>query len=553
MKLFRGRLKEKKATWNLITAKSISDEKSSVICLQLQDIQGLHTLEDRVQGTEEFLRFIGGLVRLGTWELDLKSEQLYWSPQTFEIHELDTHVQPKLEDAIQFYSPEARNTIKTAIERAVRDQTGFDLKLPLTTAKGRSLMVHAVGRVDVVNDKPVRIYGIFQDVTREHELIEHLQKMKDSLRRVQRLEALGVMTSGIAHDFNNITASIQGNAEILASNIKDQDSSDLMDDIIDGCRHARHLVKRILSFTKTDQKEIREKVNIAQLVDRAINFTRPLAPTTIEFFNRTTSSDEQQIIDADPNQLEEILINLFYNSIQAIEQSDASGEVKISKEIIKQESAKQVEGLQPGNYLVLKISDNGPGIPKEKIPHIFEPFFTTKDTEGAGLGLSMVREVMKAHGGDVIADPSYHKGASFNLYFPVQLEEKQKTKSSNPLILLIDDEAAFLRMMERALKSFGFQVHSFRSPLEGMKAFQDKPETYDLVITDLDLPWLDGTVVSRQIKEVRSDCPVILVTGCDWKLEPDQPDMQNFSAVLTKPFSLDDLHTRIKKVLGVSS
>lgn len=541
---------EKKVIWVLLSAGCSRKTDRGEICLQLQEIQGLREIQQRLRGTEGFLRLIGGLARMGTWELDLESFQLYWSPQTYEIHEVDRAVQPKLEDAIQFYAPEARDAIQKAVKQSIEQGQGFDLELPLVTAKGRHIYVHAVGHVEMQDGKARRLYGIFQDVTKSHELHEQLKQMKEGVVKVQRIEALGVMTSGIAHDFNNITASIQGNAEIMASRLDDAKSKELMQDIIDGCGHARNLVNRILAFTRTDQKETRVKAHPAQMASRVISLTRPLSSDQIDV--KSDVPEDMAAISVDPNQVEEALVNLVYNSIQAIEATGQHGEVTISAEHCQITPQEGRTAPLPGDYVVFHVRDNGPGIPSIIMKNIFQPFFTTKSDENVGLGLPMVQEVMKSHAGAVTVESDPGKETCFHLYFPAEPDGGRSTgltEKERKHILLIDDEAAFLKMMERALEAFEYQVTSFRSPLDGIKAFQVDPMQYDLVVTDLDLPWLDGKALAKQIHDLRADIPVILVSGCSWKIESRESDSSQFAAVLTKPFSLEEMQKSIEAAI----
>jgi PAS domain S-box-containing protein len=553
-KEIRFRSLEERVVWSLASVSRVEYKSESFITVHAQEIEGLRNMQDRLKFTEEFLRSVGKLVKIGTWEVDLESSQVYWSPQTYEIHELDRSLQPKLEDAIQFYAPEARDTIRAAVEESVREGTGFDVTLPLITAKGRRIHVHAVGQVDKRDGKPVRLYGIFQDVTEEREIREQFLHMKEGLAKVQRMEALGVMTSGIAHDFNNINASIQGNAEILASRLDDDHSKELMADIIEGCRHARNLVHRILAFTRNEQKQVREKTAPHLIVSRAVSMTRPLATEDIDIVHDI--SEELPEISVDAYQVEEALVNLIYNAMQALEERKQKGKISITAQVKSVAARDGYKVPLPGHYVVFGVEDNGPGISPQVIKDIFKPFFTTKSEDNIGLGLPMVQEVMKSHGGAVIVEPNRKKGAYFQLYFPTDPEtfsaEGAKVDEA-ARILLIDDEATFLRMMERALSSFGYRVNSFRSPLEGLQAYQSDPESYDLVITDLDLPWLDGHSVAKQVREKNPDIPIILVSGCNWKLEAPESDFRHFTGILTKPFSLDEMQSTISEALKKKS
>jgi signal transduction histidine kinase len=550
----RLRTREEIVVWSLLSAGKKKVGSADVITIHVQEIQGLRNLQDRLEYAEEFLRSVGSLVEMGTWSLDLDSHQLYWSPETYEIHEMDRSLQPKLEDAIQFYAPEARDSIREAMESCIKEGTRFDITLPLITAKGKRIHVRAMGEVEKRDGKAVRLYGVFQDVTEQAETQEQLLRLKDGMSKAQRVEALGIMTSGIAHDFNNINASIQGNAEILASRLNDDHSKDLMADIIDGCGHARNLVHRILAFTRNEQKEVREKVAPHLIISRAVSMTRPLAKEEVDIEHDVPQDFPEISVDA--YQVEEALVNLIYNSMQALDHVHHKGKIRITLSL---EDVAAQDGYRvplPGHYVVVGVEDNGPGISKDVIKDIFKPFFTTKSDDNVGLGLAMVQEVMKSHGGAVTVDHDRKKGAFFQLYFPVDAgasirdKEKQQQKAR---ILLIDDEAAFLKMMERALNSFGYRVRSFRSPLDGLKVFQEESDAFDLVITDLDLPWLDGNAVAKQVRELNSSIPIILVSGCNWKLESPDSNFQHFAGVLTKPFSLEDLQGKIVAALGTPS
>jgi CheY-like chemotaxis protein len=176
----------------------------------------------------------------------------------------------------------------------------------------------------------------------------------------------------------------------------------------------------------------------------------------------------------------------------------------------------------PGAYARITVSDNGIGIPKENIDKIFEPYFTTKEKgEGTGLGLSVVHGIIKAHNGYITAYSEPGKGTTFHVYLPIIQKASAKTIAQNnePLpigserILLVDDELPIIKMQQQILKRLGYSVTTRTNSVEALEAFRSSPDQFDLVITDMAMPNMTGDTLTREVKSIRPDIPMILCTG----------------------------------------
>ena len=388
-------------------------------------------------------------------------------------------------------------------------------------------------------------------------------KLRKQLNQAQKMEALGTLAGGIAHDFNNILTSILGYADMVLSELPE--NSDLwskQEQVLKAANRAKELVTQILAFSRqTEEKKI--PVEIHAVVKEAIKLLRSTIPSTVEI--REKLDPRAGIILADPTQLHQIIMNLCTNADYAMRGTGGILAISLSTCQIDDTDINPGEAsLIPGSYVKLEISDTGCGIDSETMKNIFDPYFTTKKRgEGTGLGLSTVHGIVESYKGYISVYSEQGKGTTFNIYLPkiaVPQKDKSRDRGKTPYpsgkesILIVDDEKSIVEMEKLMLESLGYKVFAYTNSNELLKKFKTSPQDFDLVITDMTMPEMTGTDLSRQILALRKDMPIIICTGFSLLINEEKAKAAGIKKFLMKPIVKKDLAREVRKILdGVSS
>ncbi len=381
-------------------------------------------------------------------------------------------------------------------------------------------------------------------------------KFENQLRQSQKMEAIGTLAGGIAHDFNNILGVIIGCTEIARNCIpKNHRAVRDLEQVLTAGMRAKLLVSQILAFSRQEEGE-QIPLILSPLIKEAVKFLKATLPKIIEI--RVSLNTDSGIILADPIQMQQILMNLCANSSQAIGRNRGLINITLSNTDYHEGEDLPPE-IKPGPYVVLEISDNGCGIPEEILHKIFDPFFTTKGVgEGTGLGLSVVHGIVKKHGGTVTVNSRVGSGTIFCVILPrlehadikIDVEKSIKLPKGKEKIMIVDDEEALLDVLERILISLGYDAHTYTGGLKALEAFKQKPDFFDLIITDQIMPDMVGTDFIFEIKKINPYIPTILFTGLNEKeFEQNAYKREAFNRILVKPLRSADLVFAIRKEL----
>jgi PAS domain S-box-containing protein len=381
------------------------------------------------------------------------------------------------------------------------------------------------------------------------------EKIESQLRQAEKMEAIGTLASGIAHDFNNILSAIYGYAELAYYDIAKPDLlRGNLDEIINGAERAKKLVRQILTFSRTSEQEI-QPLRISLMVKEALKFLRSSIPTTIDIQQDVTS---KTLVLADPTQIHQVIMNLCINAYHAMRES--GGTLGVTLKDIDTEVDRITEPeLAPGQYLQLEISDTGTGMDEEIQTKIFEPYFTTKGLgEGTGLGLAVVHGVVESHGGIIKVRSKPGQGTTFQVYFPVYEEEnvhlfpeEQNVAlgGGNEVIIFVDDDIGIVGIAMNALSRYGYEVVSFSDGVQAYRELEQHPDKYDLIITDMTMPFMTGAELSRKALEICPSLPIILCSGYSDLIEREKALTMGIREYCEKPLNLKQLLLTIRKVL----
>jgi two-component system cell cycle sensor histidine kinase/response regulator CckA len=396
--------------------------------------------------------------------------------------------------------------------------------------------------VSSLEGESLYVITILQDISARQELQHRLQ-------RVQRMEAVGQLAGELAHDFNNFLTAISSYSQLTLSALSpDHAARGDVEEVIQTAHRAAGLTRQLLTISRRQPMNARP-LSLVSLLQRMDHLLRRLLGEGV-----TLEVDEGRGIwpvMADTGLLERVIINLVLNARDAmVGVQGARLRISLENVVLDREAAAELVDVKPGAYVVAAFEDNGSGISASVIDHIFEPFFSTKsDSEGTGLGLSMVYGVIRQSGGFLSVDSHLGKGANFRIALPrsewgeESLEGDEEPGTEVGHILLVEDEEGVRRTTARMLRSRGYTVEAFATPFDALQQIMSGA-TYDLVLSDVHLPGMRGDAMVAEILNVYPDISVLFISGS--LLEERLLERM----ILTKPFTAEELVRRVSTLLS---
>jgi len=385
---------------------------------------------------------------------------------------------------------------------------------------------------------------------------EEKQKLMDSLRQAQKMEAIGTLAGGIAHDFNNILGVIIGYTDLLIRESNNQPTViSRLDKVLKAGLRAKEMVNQILTFSRKSEENQRP-LYIGPIIKEVVSFLKHSLPTTINISHHISS--KEGLVLANSTQIYQVIMNICTNAAQAIGQK--KGEISLKLENVKPPDEMMAE-LHPdvNQYMCLSITDTGGGIPKRIRERIFEPYFTTKKaSKGTGMGLAVVHGIIKTCGGEVKVESESSKGATFKTYLPVigtdkiseeEFKQLDEIEGGNEEILFVDDELDLAHLGKLMLQKLGYQVIARTSSIKALEIFKKNPEKFDVIITDMTMPDLTGLQLLWEIRKIKPHQPVIICTGYNEHLAQTDIKSEGINAMVAKPLRIEDIAKVIRKVL----
>ena len=380
----------------------------------------------------------------------------------------------------------------------------------------------------------INFVAVKHDISRELEL-------EEQLRQAVKMESIGTLAGGIAHDFNNILGAMLGYTRMAMDDLskESQPYCDLSLVIQSGDR-AADLVKQILLFSRHQEQGF-IPIQIQFVIKEVLKMLRTSLPASIIL--KEHIDQNCPAIMADPTQIHQILINLCTNAKQAMAAQGGDLTITLSQTELKGE-ALPPDNLKPGKYIQLTIKDSGNGIEEKDLGRIFDPFFTTKGIgEGTGLGLAVVHGIVKSHRGNITVESDAQTGTTFSIILPMAKSDPQTDLAKNEEmipggtehILVVDDEPNILIIRKRMLTGLGYQVSTFASSIKALESFRADPLKYDLLLTDLTMPEMDGKKLASHILKLTPDIPAVLCTGNSGLVTKEQTANHGFCKLLEKP------------------
>ena len=403
------------------------------------------------------------------------------------------------------------------------------------------------------------------------------KRLRRQVAQATKMQAVGQLAGGVAHDFNNVLTAIIGYCDLVLLRHTPGDSDyDDIQQIKANSNRAASLTRQLLAFSR--QQTLRPVVlQLPDVVSEVSQLLKRLMGEKIEFSVR----HDRQLgpVRADPQQLEQVIVNLAVNARDAMQadaarrgRSDWKGRLTMAtRQVSARDVRKMGSDIMPADdYTALIVQDTGGGIPVGVINKIFEPFFTTKELgKGTGLGLSTVYGIVKQSGGFIFADNvpgdgDYPGGARFTVYLPVhkgevaapqtklEAEPKASNWSAGGKLLLVEDEDMVRAVAERALIRAGYSVTSVADGEEGLAAIANGDAEFDLILSDVVMPVMDGPTMARAVRRVRPEVPILFMSGYAEEQLRDEIDIDAMHFI-PKPFSVQQISEKVAEVLSEAS
>ena len=402
-----------------------------------------------------------------------------------------------------------------------------------------------------IDDRIVRIQ-IATDITELKNIELERKRFEEKLTQVQKMEALGTLSGGVAHDFNNLLMGIQGNVSLMATSADLSNSNRVhLKAIEDHIRSAADLTQKLLGLSRGGKYDVKPIDINSLLTECASMFGRARKEITIH----SELSNPLPVVEADKQQIEQVLLNLFVNAWQAMPHG---GRIYITSSIVElDESFCKPYSGKPGRYARVTVRDTGMGMDDATRRRIFDPFFTTKEKErGTGLGLASAYGIVKNHNGIITVQSEVGKGATFNIYLPLsdlkaskEANENKQLMKGYETILLVDDEKMILEVGQAMLEKLGYKTLVARNGQAAVKLFQQQVDRIDLVIVDLIMPEMDGGQLFDRIRQMHATIPILLSSGYAINGKATEIIDKGCNGFIQKPFDLSELSQKIRKIM----
>jgi signal transduction histidine kinase/ActR/RegA family two-component response regulator len=398
-------------------------------------------------------------------------------------------------------------------------------------------------------DEITHLLSMREDITER-------KKLEDQLRQAQKMESLGTLAGGIAHDFNNVLAIINGFTEIALSRVgADESNARHLREIHNAAQRAIGLVRQILTFSRKTEATFKA-VPLNQHINDLGRMCAETFPRTVAF--NIAVDETLPDIWADPNQLQQVIMNLCVNARDAMPEG---GLISVSTSQVDGAAITKLGGEAGRPFVCIKVSDTGCGMPPHVRARIFEPFFTTKQNSGGtGLGLAVVYGIILNHRGFLEVESVEGQGSTFAVYLPLEIPKSAQAidqalaapsdfPCGKETIFVVEDEASLRELLRTILEPRGYRVITASDGARAVDVLLSEPGSIDVVLLDLNLPQLNGVDVYKTLRRLRPEAKVIIISG---NITPDTRRELNIHGkpeFLPKPYQIEELGRRLRTVL----
>ena len=546
--------------WVLVNGFAVLKDSGQVeqVIITFIDITERKNAEEALRRSEKDLKASQRIAHLGSWHLDLATNQVEWTEELYSMYGFDpTLPPPPYTEHMKLFTPESWEKLSAALDRTRETGIPYELELETVREDGSSGWMWVRGESE--NDSAgntIGIWGAAQDITERKRAEKEKEDLEGKLRQALKMEAVGRLAGGVAHDFNNMLSVIIGHAEMAMEEVgPERPLYANLEQIKNAGEHSADLTRQLLTFAR--KQTVAPKVlDLNKTVGGMTRMLQRLIGENIDLV--WLPYENLWPVKMDPSQIDQVLANLCVNARDAI--------TDVGKITIETGNAEFDEtycndhpGFLPGEYVLLAVSDNGCGMDTETIGNIFEPFFTTKESgKGTGLGLATVYGVVKQNTGfiNVYSEPG--QGTTFRIYLPrhqtkkAHLSDERVTPRpgrGHETILIVEDEPAILRMTTMMLERLGYTVVAARTPGEAVRLAHEYTGMIDLLLTDVVMPEMNGRDLAKSILSFYPNLKRLFMSGYTANVIAHHGVLDEGVNFIQKPFSRENLGAKVREAL----
>ena len=533
------------------------------VIASLQDITERKRAEEALRESEEKFRNLVETTSDWIWETGADGTYTYSSPGVRDLlgYEPDEVIGRK---AFDFMPADEAGRVMAQFARISAERRPFFNLENLNLSKdGRGVILETSGvpRCDPQGNL-LGYRGIDRDITERTLAEAERLEMERRLLHAQKLESLGVLAGGIVHDFKNLLMAVIGNLDLA---LRDQSPTSAarphLDRALQAARRSADLTRQMLAYSGKGRFVIR-RMDLSELVRENTNLFRTAISRTVSM--NLCLTHENSAIEADPGQVQQVIMNLITNASEAI--GEKAGVITLTTGVTAFDGAylsksRLNENPPAGRFAYIEVSDTGCGMDDETNQRLFDPFFTTKFT-GRGLGMAAVLGIVRGHKGAIMVQSAVGQGSTIRVLFPaaeaisaatvsdsVGFADRSGAKALLGTVLVVDDEEVVREVCATFLERLGLQTITAADGEEGLKLFKRHADEIGCVLLDLTMPRMDGISTFREMKRLRPDIPVILCSGYDEQEATQHFTNEGLAGFLQKPYSLEDLQNKLEPVL----
>jgi predicted ATPase/signal transduction histidine kinase/CheY-like chemotaxis protein len=522
--------------------------------------------EEALRRSESYLAQAQVVSHTGSFGWNPVTDGIYWTAETYRIYELDPARPPDVAQIIQQTHPEDRSYFRQTLDRARHTKADYDMEFRLLIPGGSIKHILILARAVADESGDIRFIGAVMDIT-QRKLAEEAQQeqalereqMQRQLQQAAKMEAIGRLAGGVAHDFNNILGAILGYGELVQNCLVEGSTGRRhIDQVMQAGTRGKGLVDRILAFSRSGIG-LRVPVRVQTIVDETLELLAASLPPGVRLEKRLEALDTT--VHGDPTQFHQVVMNLCTNAVYAM---DRGGVLTVALErLTLNEDCLLSHGAIPaGNYVHLSVSDTGSGISPAVVERMFDPFFTTKRVgDGTGLGLALVHGIVADFSGVIDVTTQLGVGSTFSIWIPATGQSQrvvppptgEMPRGNGEIVMIVDDEPALVALAEEILAELGYEPVGFESSPAALQAFRAEPGRFDLVLTDETMPDLTGTELAHEIRGMRADISIILMSGYSDAQLSERAQSAGVIDVLRKPLIRREIAEPVARALRAAS
>jgi len=518
----------------------------------VQDITEMKLAEQALEASRQLLLESQAVAQLGHYSFDIADGTWESSAILDGILGIGADYIKDLEGWLSLISPGDREEMASFLQqKSIGKTAAFDREYRITRAGDqKERWVHGLGRMEPdEKGNPVKMIGTIQDITERKQL-------EQQFRQSQKMEAIGLLAGGVAHDFNNMLGVIMGYTELLRLDLPPESPLDKkLGQIEKAALHSRDITRQLLAFSRK-QIITPSPQDLDDLIRGTLKTLTRLIGEDIDLAYHP--ADDVWMVKMDPTQVDQILVNLAVNARDAMPEGGKLL-IELSNVVLDETFTKYHPEVEPGNYVMLAVSDTGQGMDQATMARIYEPFFTTKGVgKGTGLGLATIYGIVKQNRGFINVYSEVGRGTTFKVYLPRYLggEEPQTStvqvlpEPGSGTIILVEDEDMMRQVAASMLEELGYDVISFGSPFEAVEHCKSGQAKFDLLITDVVMPEMSGKELRDAVLDVLPGIGVLFMSGYTSDVIVHHGVLEKGVHFIAKPFNVADLAHKVREAMA---